>query len=108
MLLEQLAVSHVQYLISVVYGRSSHKPLWDRMRVTFAARLRSYLFYLFTFTYSGALYHYTIDPIDIIIIASNQNRVTLLRTLMYDFKVRKEQELQFVQRAVRLPLPSPS
>jgi hypothetical protein len=71
------------------------------MQITVALeKFRVLIFHLLTWNYAGSLNHYTIEPISKI--EENQRNVAGLPSLIYEFKIRKEQELQFVQRAVSL------
>jgi hypothetical protein len=73
-------------------------------RVTDMARLKPlqqigyYILYLLTWTYHGALQHYTIEPIHEL--ALHQHDLWQLRQLLVNFRLRKEQEIEFVKKAV--------
>lgn len=66
------------------------------------ALVLKYFLLLFTWTYNGPLKYYTLEPIESIAIASHQRDEITIRALLAEFRRRKEQELHFVQRAVRI------
>jgi hypothetical protein len=68
----------------------------------FPALVLSFVLSLFTWTYNGPLNYYTLEPIADIAVASHKRDEAKTRTLLAEFRCRKEYELHFVQRAVRL------
>lgn len=50
--------------------------------------VRLLVLYLFTFSYAGALNHYTVEPINNI--EANKHNEVRLPFLIYDSKIRKE------------------
>lgn len=57
-----------------------------------------FLLPILAFSYYGALRYYTIDPIHDI--ADGQLDTVKLRRLLYQFKIRKQEEAKFVRVAV--------
>jgi hypothetical protein len=64
-------------------------------------RMRNFVILIFTWTYSGSLHHYTLDPI--CTIENNLGDAPLVVELILKFRKLKEYELHFVQRAARHP-----
>jgi hypothetical protein len=62
--------------------------------------VRKFVVLLFTWTYAGSLDYYTLQPIARV--EEHQHNGPLVRELLTDFRERKEYELHFVQRAVRI------
>ena len=66
------------------------------------SRIRTSLYRLsylgFTLSYRMALEHFTIGPITQI--ASNQDNAIELKSLLVEFKLRKDREIVFVRQAV--------
>jgi hypothetical protein len=60
--------------------------------------IKHYLLQLVTFTYYGALQHYTLLPVDDIV--RHQHNTPQLRQLLFEFKKIKKMELDFVKKAV--------
>jgi len=52
----------------------------------------------FTFSYHWSLHNYTLEPIQEITL--HQGNLLKRRMLLRDFKIRKEQEVQFIRTAV--------
>ena len=63
-------------------------------------RLCSIPIHLFTFFYYGPLHHYTIGPVKEF--EHDQADLQRVRKLLCRFKSQKEQELEFVKKAVSL------
>ena len=61
-------------------------------------RLRSITLRIVTFTYYGALQHYTIEPIEAL--AQDQASIQRIRKRLRHFKSQKKEELEFVKKAV--------
>ena len=64
----------------------------------YLTRLRSITLRAATFTYYGALHHYTIEPIEAL--TRDQASMQRVKKLLRHFKAQKREELQFVKRAV--------
>lgn len=64
----------------------------------YITRLRSVPLRIFAFTYHGALYHYTIEPIERL--AEDQTSIRRIRKQLRQFKSQKKEELEFVKKAV--------
>jgi hypothetical protein len=62
--------------------------------------VRSYVVLLFTWTYAGSLNYYTLKPIARV--EKHQLDESKVREVLAEFRQRKEYELHFVQRAVRI------
>ncbi|KAH8747401.1 hypothetical protein BGZ57DRAFT_935655 [Hyaloscypha finlandica] len=62
--------------------------------------IKHYLLQLVTFTYYGALQHYTLLPMDDIV--RHQHDTPQLRQLLFEFKKIKKMELDFVKKAAAL------
>lgn len=85
-------------------GRWTYRILKTKVKMNLSKitkNIQLFAFNFLTFTYTGPLHHYTLEPINNI--AMNQDDLPHLPTLLYDFRLRKEEELQFVQRAVNYP-----
>jgi hypothetical protein len=61
-------------------------------------RLRYIALRVATFTYYGALHHYTIEPVEIL--ARHQASMQQVKKSLRLFKLQKGQELEFVKKAV--------
>ena len=68
----------------------------------FPALVLNFLLSLFTWTYKGSLHYYTLEPIRDILVASDKGDDVKTRSVLAEFRRRKEYELHFVQRAVRI------
>ena len=64
----------------------------------YLTRLRSITLRVATFTYYGALHHYTIEPIEAL--TRDQASMKRVKKLLRHFKTQKIEEIQFVQKAV--------
>ena len=64
----------------------------------YLTRLRSITVRVATFTYYGALHHYTIEPIEAL--TRDQASMKRVKKLLRHFKAQKREELQFVKKAV--------
>lgn len=60
--------------------------------------LRSKALVFATLPYNGALHHYTLGPIAQLV--KEQDDILRLRVLLHKFRLRKEEELRFIQVAV--------
>lgn len=67
---------------------------------SYLTRLRSITLRIVTFTYYGALHHYTIEPIEEL--KRDQANIQQVKKLLRQFKSQKREELEFVKKAVSL------
>lgn len=66
------------------------------------SRLKQWILYCLTWSYTETLYFSTISPIDDIL--DNQGNFGSLREKLIEFRNRKEQEFKFVSLAVRVDM----
>lgn len=64
--------------------------------------LRAKAFFIATWSYNGGLHHYTLRPIAQL--AEHQDDPTRVTSLLYEFRLRKEQEMRFIKISVRIAL----